>query len=416
MIRTANLTHSVSRNAGGLYESVRRLVQGLAETGMDVHVFGVRDHFTKADIQAWHPVQVSAFEPTGPEEFGYSPRFLKELRRYEPHITHTHGIWVFPSIATNVYCRRTGFPYLISPHGMLDPWAIANSRWKKVIAHFLYEGAHLRGARCLRALCESEARSIRQLHLKNEIAIIPNGIDLPTAPSFGPPPWQGVVEPGRKVLLFLSRIHPKKGLPGLIRAWASIQSGWVGSSGGSPKDWVLAIAGWDQGGHEAQLKELASELGLVWTDIRTDLRRNGSKVATAKKSSVVFLGPQFNAGKSACYHHCESFVLASLSEGLPMVVLEAWGYSKSVLMTRHCNLSEGYENGAAIEIGTTPETVEQGLNRLLRMTPAERTEMGARGYALAAERFTWTRVTAQLKEVYDWILGGGSKPACMADF
>ena len=414
MIRTANLTWSVSRKAGGLFESVRRLVKGLADTGMDVHVFGIKDQFTDADLPIWSPVPVSAFKPTGPERFGYSPRFVQGLNAYRPDVTHTHGIWLFPSIATNVHSRRARVPYVISPHGMLDPWAVANSRWKKAIAHFLYEGAHLREARCLRALCESEARAMRQLRLKNDICIIPNGIDLPTAPPSDPPPWHGIVEPGRKVLLFLSRIHPKKGLPNLIRAWASIQNGAAAPVNGV-EDWVLAIAGWDQGGHEAQLKELASILGLVWTEM-TNKPGNGAAKTAAQRSNLVFLGPQFGAAKAACYHHCHSFVLPSLSEGVPMVVLEAWAYSKPVVMTSFCNIPEGFDRGAAIDIETTPESIARGLNELLSMTRSERTEMGKRGYSLAAERFTWTQVTLQLKEVYDWILGGGAKPACIADF
>jgi poly(glycerol-phosphate) alpha-glucosyltransferase len=309
MIRTANLTLSISRNAGGLFESVRRLVQSLMETGMEVRVWGLRDEFADADIPAWQPVPVSAFQPTWPEQFGYSPRFLDELIAFDPDITHTHGIWVYPSIATNHYSRKKQSPYLISTHGMLDRWAIENSRWKKAIAYFLYEGPHLRGARCLRALCEAEARAIRELGFKNDIAIIPNGIDLPEigdqkpevgdqrseigkhppAQSYGAtwkseigqPPWEGVVEPGRKVLLYLGRIHPKKGLAGLIKAWADVQRSEV--RGRRSREWVLAIAGWDQGGHEDELKRLATELAIPWADLRaggtTGQQDNGTTVS-----------------------------------------------------------------------------------------------------------------------------------------
>ena len=84
------------------------------------------------------------------------------------------------------------------------------------------------------------------------------------------------------------------------------------------------IAGWDQGGHEAQLKELADSLGLGWADIREfPARRKQSE-----SPSVVFLGPQFDRNKAACYAHCDVLVLPSLSEGVPMVILEAWTYAK----------------------------------------------------------------------------------------
>ena len=249
MLKTANLIASVSRNAGGLYESVRNLVQSLAAGGMDVRVIGARDEFTEADKAAWQPVELRVFNPTWPAKFCYSKKFVRELTDYRPDIMHSHGLWLYPSIAASSYCRKSRTPCIISAHGMLDPWAIRNSHWKKVIAYFFYEGSHLRGARCLRALCESEARAMREINLKNEIAIIPNGIGLPESREqkveSRNPPWHGVVEPGRKVLLYLGRIHPKKGLSNLLKAWRQIQRS---EAGGQRPEWVLAIAGWDRAG------------------------------------------------------------------------------------------------------------------------------------------------------------------------
>jgi glycosyltransferase involved in cell wall biosynthesis len=418
MIRTANVTLSVSRKAGGLFESVRRLVQSLAATGMEVEVYGMADEFTDRDIAAWEPVTVKSFKPTWPEAFGYAPGFLEELIAYEPDITHTHGIWVYPSIATNRYNRRTKTPYIISAHGMLDRWAIENSRWKKVIAHFLYEGAHLRGAHCLRALCEAEARAIRDLKLPNPIAIIPNGIDLPEPVKPGAagsiPPWTSCVEPGRKVMLYLGRIHPKKGLVNLLRAWAEIKKSKIEDL--KSDKWILAIAGWDQGRHEQELKVLCDELGLAWSDVR----ERGAKILERRTGSgeqeVVFLGPQFNEGKAACYAQCDGFILPSFSEGVPMTVLEAWVNSKPVLMTPQCNLPEGFSTGAALKIETTVASVTDGLNEFWRMSDAERSALGSRGYDLARQRYAWPRLAQQMKELYEWTLGGGARPDCLTDF
>jgi poly(glycerol-phosphate) alpha-glucosyltransferase len=285
---------------------------------------------------------------------------------------------------------------------MLDPWALQNSRWKKKVVGWLFEQDHLRGARCLRALCASEAQSIRQLRLKNDIAVIPNGIDLPTGIDFSAPPWENFLEPGKKVLLFLSRIHPKKGLVNLLKAWAK---------NGKSEEWVLAIAGWDQGGHEAELKQLCKELFIPFADIRDQPPASKLQIPV----SVVFLGPQFNAAKAACYHHCDAFVLPSFSEGLPMVVLEAWAYSKPVIMTPECNLPEGFQSGAALRAETTEASLAAGLNEFQRLTGAERMAMGSRAKNLVEERFTWLRVAQQLQEVQEWILGGGPKPDCLLD-
>jgi poly(glycerol-phosphate) alpha-glucosyltransferase len=416
MIKSANLTSSISRNAGGLYESVRRLVQSLIQAGVDVEVIGMLDEFTAADIGSWSPARAISCQTLWPEAFGYSPDFMRELIAYKPDLTHTHGLWQYPSVATNNYCRATKSPYVISPHGMLDPWALRNSRWKKSAAYALYEGTHLRGAACLRALCESEAQTMRQIGLKNPICVIPNGIDPPKdgkhpptqsygatgRSEIGKPPWAACVEQERKVLLYLGRIHPKKGLANLLHAWKATLN-----SQPSTKDWVLAIAGWDQGGHELELKRLCDELGLSFSDIRTP----NSELRTP--NAVLFLGPQFGDEKAACYCHCDAFVLSSFSEGVPMVILEAWAHGRPVLMTPECNLPEGFAAGAALRIETNIESIARGLQNLFTMSAAERAQMGAHGLQLTQTRFSWPVVATELKRVYEWILGGGQSPACL---
>ncbi len=416
MIKSAHLTASVSRKAGGLFDAVSRLAQSQQRQGMDVKVFGLRDEFTGEDLKAWNPVPVAAFKPSWPNLIGRSPQFLEALNEFAPDICHTHGLWLYPGIAAIHYSRKNNRPYLVSPHGMLDPWAMKNSRWKKQIAWRLFEREHLRGARCLRALCVAEANSIRRLQLKNDIAVIPNGIDLPENENAeklkvdnGIPPWENFIEPGKKVLLYLGRIHPKKGLANLLKAWAKNQKSEVRSQ--KPEEWFLAVAGWDQGGHEAELKRLCAELQISFADIRD----NPPSSISHLPSPIIFLGPQFNEAKAACYRHCDAFVLPSFSEGLPMVVLEAWANSKPVIMTPECNLPEGFQAAAALKAEATVAGMAAGLNELQRMTDAERMAMGSRGHDLVLERFTWSRVAQQLQSVQEWILGGGAKPGCIFD-
>jgi poly(glycerol-phosphate) alpha-glucosyltransferase len=252
---------------------------------------------------------------------------------------------------------------------------------------------------------------MRKFKLENEIAIIPNGIELPSAAPTGLPPWDKVVESGRKVLLLLGRIHPKKGIPSLLKAWAHIQS--LEKRGQRSEEWVLAIAGWDQGGHETELKRLATKLGLVWTDIRDQKVEPRNQLSAF---SLVFLGPQFGVAKEACYAHCDGFILPSFSEGLPTVILEAWARAKPAVMTPECNLPEGFAAGAALRIDPDTESVTMGLEEFFGMTEAERAAMGSRGRSLVADRFAWPRISQQMIEVYQWILGGGQRPCCLADF
>jgi poly(glycerol-phosphate) alpha-glucosyltransferase len=417
-VNTASVVGSISRKAGGLFESVRRLHQSLAELqGVHVRVFGLRDEFTEADIGQWAPVTIDAYRVRGPKSFGYAPEMRQQLLLLDLEIIHVHGIWQYPSVAALAWYRKYRRPYMISPHGMLDQWAVRNSAWKKIIARMSYEGTHLRSAACIRALCESEAQAIRAYGLGNPICIIPNGIDLPELGATGPKaddrspkteeqehPVKLLKKRGRKVLLYFGRVHPKKGLPNLLRAWHAVPKS---------EEWVLAIAGWGQGGHEDELKQLATELGLTWCDTRAQQHDN-SQLSTLN-SQLVFIGPQFNEDKAACYRDCDAFILPSFSEGLPMVVLEAWAYAKPVLMTPECNLPEGYAANAAVRIHTDVESIAAGLSAMLRASSFELAALGSHGRALVSERFTWGQIAKEMKNVYDWLLGAGPRPGCIWD-
>jgi poly(glycerol-phosphate) alpha-glucosyltransferase len=265
---------------------------------------------------------------------------------------------------------------MVHPEGMLESWALRNVRWKKRIAALLYENQHLRSAACLRALSQAEARSIRGYRLRNLVCVIPNGVDLPDLSQ-----GNGKSQlKSRRTLLYLGRLHPKKNLANLIRAWNKTFNSQA------CKSWILAIAGWDQGGYESELKRMAAA------------------------DSVVFLGARFGAEKSGSYRTCDAFILPSLSEGLPMTVFEAWAYAKPVLMTPECNLPEGFAADAALRIGTTPEEIAAGLKRLGEMSDNDRSQMGIRGRALVATKFSWPRIGEQMRAIYEWVLGGGPVP------
>jgi poly(glycerol-phosphate) alpha-glucosyltransferase len=236
--------------------------------------------------------------------------------------------------------------------------------------------------------------------------VIPNGVELPGMlenSKVESGKWKLAFGEGRKVLLYLGRLHPKKNLAALLKAWAEIQKSKVG--GGKSEQWLLVIAGWDQGGHEDELKRLAGELGLSFAAAGTPL--SGASTAL---NSVAFLGPQFGTDKDACYRACDAFILPSLSEGLPMTVLEAWAYAKPVLMTPECNLPEGFAAGAALRIGTNANEIADGLKQLFEMSGGDRNAMGERGRALVAEKFSWPQIGEQMRAVYEWVLGGGGPP------
>jgi poly(glycerol-phosphate) alpha-glucosyltransferase len=366
------LVSSVSREAGGLFQSVRGLARAVASTNGSVRVFGIRDEQSAVDLQGWRPLSVETFRPRL-RRWGYSNQLMPAMLDADLDILSAHGLWKYCSVASHRWHRRTGRPYLVHPHGMLDAWALQNARSKKRIAAALYENQHLREAACLRALSEAEARSIRSYGLKNPICIIPNGVDLPELSASNAKAQSA----NPRTLLYLGRLHPKKNLANLIRAWSETSN----SQSGNSERWVLAIAGWDQVGYESELKGIA--VG----------------------ASVVFLGPQFGADKTECYRTCDAFILPSLSEGLPMTVLEAWSYAKPVLMTAECNLPEGFSVDAALRIGSSADEIAAGLNQLFEMSNDDRAAMGTRGRTLVARKFSWARIGKEMHAVYEWVLG-----------
>jgi glycosyltransferase involved in cell wall biosynthesis len=387
--RLAFFTPSLSRLAGGLLWSMRPLCRQLCLTGLNLHVYGGRDSFSREDLPSWAGVPVSVLDVVGPSVFGFQPKLLSEIQSFNPDLLHVHGLWMYPSLAS-LLASGARRPRIVSPHGMLDPWAVNNSAWKKRIVGALYENRHLRGAMTIHALCDAERDAIRQYGLRNPVAVIPNGIDLPDLGLTLPPPdWKKSIPQGKKVLFFLSRLHPKKGLPALLRAWAMARSRSVSGF----TEWCLVIAGWEQGGHQAELELLARDSGIV--------------------DSVFFVGPQFGDEKQASLQHSDAFVLPSLSEGLPMAVLEAWSYALPVVMSPQCNLPDGFLADAAVRVEPEVSSLLDGLSSLFSMSDADREAMGQRGLALVRQRFTWEKIGKDMAGVYAWMLGQSARPDCV---
>lgn len=384
----ALVTESVSRGGGGLFFSVRNLAQSLRDhTATKVDVVGFIDEHTDADLPAWGAFPPRALPVRGPESLAYAPSLVSTLHELAPDLAHTQGIWRYYSRATWKWASSTRRPYLVSPRGMLDRWAMRHSAWKKRLAWTVFERAHLLGASCIHALCEPEAAAIREFGLRKPICILPNGVELPSALATRADPADAS---GRKSLLFLSRLHAKKGLMELLRGWAIART----AAPQRAADWRLTIAGTDRNGYRAELEALARTLGIA--------------------EDVDFVGPKFGAEKEDAYFSASAFILPSHSEGLPQAVLEAWAHSLPVLMTPACNLPEGFERNAAIEVGADPLGIASGLGELFEMTPAQRNAVGQRGRELVESRYTWPTVARQMRQVYDWILGGGAPPSTVA--
>jgi poly(glycerol-phosphate) alpha-glucosyltransferase len=360
---------------------------------MNVEAFGASDEDFQLDSPLWAPVPTHAFPFAGPRQFRWSPSLARAFGECTADVGHLHALWMHTSIIIERWARQRRRPYVISLNGMLEPWALQNARWKKRLSSLLYERRCLRRAACIHVCSENELASARAFGLANPICIIPNGVVIPNsvhapAPLNGDGPRRNLPA-GKKKLLYLGRLHPKKGLMNLLSSWAALSR----KAPSPTEEWSLVIAGWDQGGHEQELKARAAELGI-------DHRAS-------------FPGPLFGDEKSAAFASADAFVLPSFSEGLPMAVLEAWSYGKPVLMTPGCNLPEGVAAGAAIEARPDVASLTEGLATLLSAPDGEHTEMGKQGLRLVQRKFTWSAVADEIHAVYRWLVGGGSPPACV---
>jgi poly(glycerol-phosphate) alpha-glucosyltransferase len=380
------LSASNSRNAGGLYNSVRNLGQALLKINdVEPTVLAFRDNFSDLDIKAYAPLTLNEYHIIGTPKLAYSSDLKGKIEKINPDIIHTQGIYLYSSYVNLKYTQKNNKPYLIAPRGMLDKWILNVRGWKKKIGLSLYENEHLKKANCIHALGLPEYKAIREFGCTNPIAIVPNGVFLPQEmfPAGGAlPAWK--TSDNRKVLLFLSRLHPKKGIENLMHAWTN--------TGSAKKNWKIIIAGEGSGNEYLKsLLKLQNKLGL--------------------ENDVVFIGPQFHEEKDICFRCADAFILPSFSEGMPMAVLEAWSYKLPVIITPACNLPEGFTSNAALEIEPEPDSIAGVLETFFSMPDFEQKKIGNNGYELVKEKFTWGSIASQMNDVYKWAINNTPPPS-----
>lgn len=376
-MRLALLTAQLSSAAGGLATSVPSLAHGLAEEGLDVHVCGGRDPDRPEDAARWAP-NVHALERRGPRALHFTRNLPKLLAALSPHVTDVQGLWTYPSLANLRHHRRHGTPYVVTPRGMLDPWARANSAWKKRLALAAFERAHLCDAACLRATAEMEAEHFRSAGLRNPIAIVPNAVEIADL--------QPRAQAEAKRLLFLSRIHPKKGLPLLLRAWQALSHKFL--------DWELVIAGPEENGHEREMKSLAQALRLP---------------------RLRFLGEVHGRAKDLLYRSADLFVLPTYAENFGLVVAEALAQEVPVVTTRNAPWLGLQTHRCGWWIDLDQQRLTDTLAGCMALPQAERHDMGARGRAWMMRDFAAAEVARQMCSVYEWVGAKAVRPDCVFD-
>ena len=369
---------------GGVVASGHALLAAHARAGLDVTAFCVgRD-------AAAPPLMPNVRLHKCPSRFlhrwGWAPglrsRISTELD--PPDIAYVNGILTYPATLAARRMSALGIPFVAATRGGMRKQAQTRGRTRKRVFFKLWTIPALSCAACLHATSPEEALDYRLFGLNRPVTIIPNGIyperyllppDLPPIDTIYP------ALKDRRLVLFVGRISPEKGLDRLLRAWKSL--------GRKTADSLLAIVGPDDRGYLARLRSLAESLAL----------RN-----------VLFTGMLRGFRKVAMYRRADVFVLPSLTENFGNVVLEALVCGVPVIATRGTPWRMLVEVGAGLWVSPQPRPLADALRTMLNLHPTERLAMGRRGRHAVLREYTWDIVARKLMTVYQHVLAGEPPP------
>ncbi len=391
MLSVCQVVASINRDTGGPAVTVPSLAQSLANQGVasTLVTLDYADLGPQADCSGVELVTL----PTGwltRRARGWNRSLQSRLRERAANadLVHSHGLWMFPNMYARQAAVRANIPLVISPRGMLDEWSLGRSRLKKFFAWQLFECANLRTAALLHATSEAEAVCFRNLGLRQPIAVIPNGIEISNLQTR---PDRNILEGkyaglrGCRWLLFLSRIHPKKGVAELLAAWRELEQSFP--------DWHLILAGPDLDGYGRVAREKAMTDGLT--------------------HRLTFTGALAGVEKECALANADAFILPTHSESFGVVIAEALSFGLPVITTKNAPWSELETHRCGWWIDLQIPVLARCLEAALTTPKPELKEMGMRGRNLVADKFSWHRLGEEMKQCYEWLLDRGPKPSCV---
>ena len=387
----AHILASLEKNYGGPPRIAAGLGTALSAPGVKISYWaparGNREGLIGTGEQTY------LFPLARPRGWFRSPDRLRELKRDIDQIDllHIHEIWSYPQWSAARLARRRNKPYLIVPHGELEPWRVRHKGKLKFIkkkAYLSLGGLNfLKQAACLQAGSSRELKGYHPIKYRGPVTIVPNGIN--------PEPFQHLPDRRRaeelwpvlkekRVVLFLSRLNSEKGLDQLIPAWARLKSR------AGYEDAILVLAGPEDRGYGPTVNRLINRYQV--------------------SSKVLLPGMVQGLRKMALMSRAEIYTLPSPSEGFSMAILENLAAGNPLLITPGCNFPEVAAAEAGLSVNPVAEEIEAGLRKLLDLSPDQRREMGERGRELVNNNYTWDIAARKMITVYRAILNGDPIP------
>ena len=359
-------------HSGGTSTCTYDLLTAMHKAGCDVDLMTMQTDDVMGHGESW--IRALANDAISP--YGYSRNMNRFLRRSDHDLYHTNGMWMHCNHITCAVARKKQKPYVITPHGMLYPQAMARSAWKKqLLLRLGGVDKDLRLAACIHCTCMEEMKHYRELGYENPVAVIPNPVPIPS--------FVNELKCDRSVkrIGFLGRLHPRKNVDALIETWIAL--------GNNVKDAQLVIMGKGEPPYEQMLKKRVASHGLKNVEFagfvtgREKFERLASLTALCVPSDFENFG---------------MIVTEALSVGTP--VIASLGTPWEELNTCHC----GY--WVSNDVNTLANTIAQVLD----LPADEISQMGKNGKQLVRVKYQDTQVAKMMAQLYSWIIDGGKKP------
>jgi glycosyltransferase involved in cell wall biosynthesis len=348
---------SLDASHGGPPIVVARLAEALSNAGATVALLTADDTGSRPS-----PLKVPGVRyfsggiATAIEEFG------------RPDIIHDHSLWIPSHRAITNFASLLRIPLVVSPAGCLQPQALRIKAFKKRVAWLVYQRRSLNKAQLIHATSQLELDAIRLLGLTPPVTLIPHGIDLPD-------PIAKATE-AKRTALFLGRIHPVKGLPMLIAAWARVM----------PENWLLRIVGPDEDRHQAVVEQAVRRARL--------------------ENTVSFHGPVAGTAKATSFQDADLFVLPSYTENFGVAAAEALAAGLPVITTTVTPWHELDSRGCGWCTAPDETSLASALSRATALPATVLSEMGRKGREWMAADFSWDRITERYLDAYAGLLRG----------